>query len=91
MNALWRLDYRHAATTPVTLPLGEIKWLKYDSHFNLTSMTFWSLGFHGLHLLCIFGFLGLTMLCKYLYCFTVHFEDSLNITHQPMHQLYIIY
>ena len=26
----------------------------------------------------------------YLYCFTVHFEDSLNITHQQMHQSYII-
>jgi len=27
----------------------------------------------------------------YLYRCTVHFEDSLNITHQQMHQLYIIY
>jgi len=28
---------------------------------------------------------------NYLYCCTVHFEDSLNISHQQMHQLYIIY
>ena len=27
----------------------------------------------------------------YLYCCTVHFEDSLIITHQRMHKLYIIY
>ena len=27
----------------------------------------------------------------YLYCCTVHFEDSLNITHQQMHQPYIMY
>jgi hypothetical protein len=27
----------------------------------------------------------------YLYCCTVHFEDSLNIIHQKMHQSYIIY
>ena len=27
----------------------------------------------------------------YLYCCTVHFEDSLNITHQQMHQSYITY
>ena len=27
----------------------------------------------------------------YIYCCTVHFEDSLNITHQQMHQFYIIY
>jgi len=27
----------------------------------------------------------------YLYCCTVHFEDSLNITHQQMHQSYIVY
>jgi hypothetical protein len=27
---------------------------------------------------------------NYLYCCTVHFEDSLNISHQQMHQLYII-
>ena len=26
-----------------------------------------------------------------LYCCAVHFEDSLNITHQRMHKLYIIY
>ena len=25
------------------------------------------------------------------YCCTVHFEDSLNISHQQMHQMYIIY
>jgi hypothetical protein len=28
---------------------------------------------------------------NYLYCCTVHFEDSLSITHQQMHKLYIIY
>ena len=28
---------------------------------------------------------------NYLYCCTMHFEDSLNITHQQMHQSYIIY
>jgi hypothetical protein len=27
----------------------------------------------------------------YLYCCTLHFEDSLSITHQRMHKLYIIY
>ena len=28
---------------------------------------------------------------NYLYCCIVHFEDSLNITHQQIHQSYIIY
>jgi len=27
----------------------------------------------------------------YLYCCTVHFEDSPSITHQQMHKSYIIY
>jgi len=26
-----------------------------------------------------------------LYCCTVHFEDSLNITHQQMHQFFLLY
>ena len=27
----------------------------------------------------------------YFYCCTMHFDDSLNISHQQIHQLYIIY
>jgi hypothetical protein len=57
MNALWRLDYRHAATIPVTLPQGKLNDCNMI-HTLTYKYAFWSLGFHGLHVLHIFGFLG---------------------------------
>jgi len=66
------------------LPINQLKW-------NLNSTCFKSI--------CnfvMFVSIAKTMSTRKteidcLYGCTVHFEDSLNITHQQMHQSYIIY